>query len=204
MTIENSTFRLDAFSDGVFAIAITLLVLDIKLPSSMTVESNADFWLALGRIAPAMVAFVLSFGVILITWVNHHGFTKSVDKTSASFIFANGFLLMTIVVLPFPTSLLGEYVLTDHASPAVVLYNAIASAQGLAWVLLSTAALKNHLTKNETSAVQMHNNRRSGYVAFIVYGLLAIVALWIPLTSVIITSMSWIFWLIFGMKLKQE
>jgi uncharacterized membrane protein len=202
MVKENT--RLEAFCDGVFAIAITLLVIDIKLPASVIVHNTADVWLALGHIAPAVVAFALSFIVILITWVNHHAFLKLVDTSSVSFIYANGFLLLTVVFLPFPTSLMGEHVLTDHASPAVVLYDAAVAFQGLAWVFLSGAALKNQLTKNEQSRMQMHINRRSGYFAFMVYSLLAIFAFWFPLTAAVITAMTWIFWLIFGIKIKQE
>jgi len=195
---------LEAFCDGVFAIAITLLVIDIQLPSSITINTTADFWLALERIAPAIFAFALSFVVILITWVNHHACLKLTNKSCSSFIYANGFLLMTVVFIPFPTALMGEHVLTDHAAPAVVLYNAVVAIQGLAWVLLCGAALKNRLTKNEQSTMQMRVNRRNGYFAFMAYCLLAILASWFPLTIAILTSLTWIFWLVFGINIKYK
>ena len=204
MAEENANSRLEAFCDGVFAIALTLLIIDIRLPSSVTIDNTADFWLALKHIGPSIIAFVLSFIVILITWVNHHACLKLVNKSSPSFIYSNGLLLMTVVFVPFPTALMGEYILTDYAAPAVVLYDAVLAIQGVAWVFLCGAALKNELTKNGNSAMQMRVNRRNGYSAFIVYSLLAIIAFWFPLTVAIVTGLTWIFWLVFGINIKHE
>jgi len=130
-------FRLEAFCDGVFAIALTLLIIDVKIPSTEKINNTADFWLALKHMAPSIFAFGLSFTIILITWVNHHAGLKLVNKTSASFIYANGFLLLTVVFIPFPTSLMGEYILTDHASPVVILYDSTLALQAVGWILLT-------------------------------------------------------------------
>ena len=92
MSDSHSTARLEAFCDGVFAIAITLLVIDIKIPATAEVHDTAGLWHALHHILPSIFAFVLSFGVILITWINHHNHLKLVHKTSNSFLYANGFL----------------------------------------------------------------------------------------------------------------
>ena len=130
---------------------------------------TADFWLALKHIAPSILTFILSFTIILITWVNHHNSLKLVNKSSTTFIYANGFLLLSVVFLPFPTSLVGEYILTDHAAPAIILYNAVIVIQSFGWVLLCDTALKNHLTRNEKSTMQMEVNRKSGYYSAAVY-----------------------------------
>ncbi|MES1219383.1 MAG: TMEM175 family protein [Bacteroidota bacterium] len=204
MTETHSNVRLETFCDGVFAIALTLLIIDIKIPSTVEISSTNDFWNALRHTLPSISAFVLSFIVILITWVNHHACLKLVNKSSASFIYSNGFLLLTVVFVPFPTSLMGEHILTDHAAPAVFLYNAIIAMQGAAWILLCGAALKNHLTKNEKSNRLMQINRRNGYFAFVIYTLLAIISLWFPLTIAIVSSLTWIFWLIFGINIKSD
>ncbi len=140
----------------------------------------------------------------MITWVNHHACLKLVHKSSAAFIYSNGFLLLTVVFVPFPTSLMGEYLLTDHAGPAVFLYNAIIAVQGISWICLCGSAINGHLTKNEKSNAQMHTNRRNGYFAFVIYSLLAIMALWFPLTIAIISTLTWIFWLVFGIRIKES
>jgi uncharacterized membrane protein len=70
MTETSPNSRLEAFCDGVFAIALTLLIIDIKIPSTAVIHDTTDFWLALKHIAPSICAFLLSFTIILITWVN--------------------------------------------------------------------------------------------------------------------------------------
>ena len=109
--------RLEAFCDAVFAIALTLLIIDVRIPATTAIATSGDLWRALGHLLPSVFAFVLSFGIILITWVNHHEMMKLVDKSSAPFIYANGVLLLSVVFVPFPTALLGENLLTPHAAP---------------------------------------------------------------------------------------
>ena len=133
--------RLETFCDGVFAIALTLLVLDIKIPRADAVGTTRELWLALRHLVPSVLVFVLSFVIILITWVNHHAAFRLVNRSSAVFMFANGFLLLTVVIMPFPTALVGEYLLTDHAAPAVVIYNAVTAVQAAGWILLSGVAV---------------------------------------------------------------
>jgi uncharacterized membrane protein len=116
-----------------WCICNSINVIDIKIPSTIEINNTADFWLAIKHITPSIFAFVLSFIIILITWVNHHNSFTLINKSSPSFIYANGFLLLTLVFIPFSTSLLGEHILTAHASPAVFLYTAIIAIQGLAW-----------------------------------------------------------------------
>jgi uncharacterized membrane protein len=204
MSESNPIARLEAFCDAVFAIALTLLIIDVKIPSSTDIHSTKDFWLALRHISPSIYAFVLSFVVILITWVNHHSCLKLVNKSSASFIYANGFLLLTVVFVPFPTSLMGEFLLTDHSAPAVFLYNAVIALQGLSWIFLCGSAIGNHLYRNEKSNAQLKINRRNGYFAFTIYALLAVIALWFPVTVALISTLTWIFWLVFGINMKSE
>jgi len=204
MAETNPNSRLEAFCDGVFAIALTLLIIDIKIPSTIEINNTPDFWVALKHITPSILAFILSFIIILITWVNHHNSMKLMNKSSASFIYANGFLLLTVVFVPFPTSLIGEYISTDYAAPAVILYNSVLALQAIGWILLCQAALKNHLGKNEKSTRAIHKNGKFGYFAFILYSLCTIAAFWFPLTIAIITAVTWIFWLVHGINIKHE
>lgn len=204
MAEVNPNSRLEAFCDGVFAIAITLLILDIRLPSTASIDTTHDFWLALKDILPSVLAFLLSFIIILITWVNHHNALKLVNKSSASFIYANGFLLLAVVFIPFPTALLGEYLFTDHASPAVIIYVSTIALQSIGWILLSRVALRNHLYKDEHSAMTIRQNGGYGYFAFTIYFICAIIAFWYPLAVAIFTTLIWIYWLFLGIYMKPE
>ena len=203
MTNPHANARLEAFCDGVFAIALTLLILDVKLPSPASITSTAELWRALRHLAPSVFAFVLSFCIILITWVNHHAALKLVTRSSASFIYANGFLLLSVVAIPFTAGLLGSFLGTDRATPAVVLYNGVLGMTAIGWMLLSGAALRDRLTTDAAAAATVREARRRAYLAFGLYSLLAVTALWFPLSSAAVTTVTWLFWLVMSIRLKH-
>jgi len=203
MTRAGTSTRLEALCDGVFAIALTLLILDVRVTSPESIGSTAQLWRALQHLTPALFAFVLSFGIILITWVNHHAMLEMIDDSSAAFLYANGFLLLTVVSLPFPTGLLGDFLWTNHAAPAVVLYDAVLALQAIGWSLVSGVALKGQLTRDERATAKVREAKRNGYFAFALYAGLAVLAVWIPLVVAIATTVSWGFWLALGIRMKR-
>ncbi len=97
--------RLEAFSDGVLAIAITLLVLDIRVPHVEYAQLPA----ALHEILPNIFSYLVSFAIIGVYWVGHHYYFSWIKKTDGTFTWLNILLLLLISFIPFPTSLLGEY-----------------------------------------------------------------------------------------------
>jgi uncharacterized membrane protein len=204
MLESNPNARLETFCDGVFAIAMTLLIIDIKIPSGEAIKTSADLWQALEHLVPSVLAFLLSFVVILITWVNHHNGAKLIVRSSNSYIYANGFILLTVVFLPFPTALLGDSLFTEHAAPSVVLYVLALALQALSWVTVTSTVLKNKLEINEQAALAVRRNRMYGMSATLAYLILAAVANWFPITVMIITSVMWGFWMIHGIRLKMQ
>lgn len=132
------TNRLEAFSDGVFAIAITLLVLEIKVPSTEEALAVGGVYHALATRWPSYVGYVISFGTLGIMWANHHSIFRYIRRTDRTFLLINVFFLMCIAFLPFPTALLAEYL--PHAegrTEATVFYGGmltlIAAAYNLVW-----------------------------------------------------------------------
>jgi len=206
MQQENENTRLEAFSDGVFAIAITLLIIDIKIPSADQISNKQQLWITLNHLLPSIFAFLLSFITILITWVNHHEALKFVEKSSPPFVYANGLLLLTVVFVPFPTSMLGEFVLTDRASPAVMLYSSVFALQAFGWTLMCTAALKKSRPLINTSIGKRYarENLNRSYYAFALYSVCAILAYWFPLIIAIFVALTWILWLVIGINLKND
>jgi uncharacterized membrane protein len=99
--------RVEAFSDGVLTVAITLLVLEVKLPADL--KSDAAMWAALREILPMFVAWVVSFAFILTFWVSHHHFFISLKHVDSGLLWLNGLFLLCISITPFPTGLVGEY-----------------------------------------------------------------------------------------------
>jgi len=126
-----------------------------------------------------------------------------VSKRSVTFTYANGFLLLTLVFVPFPTSLFGEHLFTDHSAPAAILYDRTLALQAVAWILLCTAAVKNKLTKNESSKILMLRDRQFASFALALYSLCAIIAFWFPLLIGVITIITWIFWLVYGLSFRR-
>jgi len=103
-----ATSRLEAFSDGGFAIAMTLLVLALKVPPA--VPAGPPLWKALLQQWPAYLAFVTSFATVGIMWINHHLNFTLVRRTDHTLLVLNGLLLLGVTFLPFPTALVAAYV----------------------------------------------------------------------------------------------
>jgi uncharacterized membrane protein len=204
MEEPNANARLEALCDGVFAIAMTLLVIDLRAPNPESIHSVANLWDALRNIAPIIGAFLLSFTIIFITWANHHAVIRSIPRTSATFLFANGFLLLTVAFIPFPTALLGKFVLANSAAPAVVLYNAVLAAQAVAWILITRSALREGLAQDVDAQNSLRKNERNGYGAMVLYSLLSIIAVWLPTVVAILTTATWLFWLVLSLRSKHE
>jgi uncharacterized membrane protein len=99
------TNRLEAFSDGVFAIAITLLVLEIPVPEA----GEGGLWDALVDLWPSFVSYLVSFVVIGIIWVNHHGVIDHLARANRGVLFLNLLFLLWVAFIPFPTALLAEH-----------------------------------------------------------------------------------------------
>ncbi|HKX18443.1 MAG TPA: TMEM175 family protein [bacterium] len=116
--------RIEVFSDGVFAIACTLLILEFRVPHPGDISVPDALWPALKTIWPSFVGYVLSFGAILIAWAGHHRNFRLLIGSSKAFLYANGLLLLTITFIPFPTAVLAEYVTTPQANIAVMFYSA--------------------------------------------------------------------------------
>jgi uncharacterized membrane protein len=202
---ERVNARLETFCDGVFAIALTLLVIDLKIPVTTAIATSADLWRALGHLLPSVFAFLLSFGIIFISWVNHHEGMKLVDKSSHPFIYANGFLMLGVVFVPFPTALLGENLMTAHAAPAVVLYSASGALMGVGWALNAWTTLHPRpLTRNERATVRMRSAFRNAWFAIVFYTVCAIVAVWLPLVIAAVITVMWIYWVIYGIRSAGE
>jgi len=115
---EKETDRIEAFSDGVFSIAITLLVLDLKAP----LLEGGSLAQALARQWPSYLAFLTSFATILIMWVNHHHLFTLIRRSDGPLLFLNGMVLLTVTVVPFPTALLAEHFHHPQAGIAAAVY----------------------------------------------------------------------------------
>src|SRR5947209_16257589 len=129
---QRETARLEAFSDGVFAIAATILVLELrlqpleKLTTGGLIRAVLDQW-------PSYFAFALSFATILIMWINHHARMGLIERIDGLLMFANGFVLFMIATLSFPTALVAKYFPGPAAKRAGLLHAVFGPVTTCAW-----------------------------------------------------------------------
>ena len=140
--------RLEAFSDGVIAVAITLLVLDIKVPS----PESGSLGHELARQWPHYAAYAVSFATIGIIWVNHHWMISRLAQTDRTILLLNLLLLMFIGLLPFGTSLMSEYLRAEQGqSLAAAIYAGLFLLMSIAFSTLNRHILfrKAHLLSEQ-------------------------------------------------------
>jgi uncharacterized membrane protein len=204
MTENKSLTRLETFSDGVFAIAITLLILEIKVPPVDSVHSVKDLVMGLVHLWPSYFAFFYSFGGILIQWILHHNTFNHMNKTSRPFLYTNGFLLLTIVFFPFPTALLAEYINTAYAMPAIVFYGIASIVNSLAWFLFIRSINKPKRLLNDTFSREEYNKLKiSNRFAVVIYSSTTVLAIWFPYTALIISVALWVLWIYLSLIEKE-
>jgi uncharacterized membrane protein len=124
--------RLEAFSDGVFAVAITLLVLEINVPG------GENLWHQLKEEWPSFASFFVSFWVIGIIWVNHHGVIDHLKRADRGVLYLNLLVLMSVVLIPFATALMADHLKSgadEHVAAAVYAgaFVLMAVAFGVLW-----------------------------------------------------------------------
>ncbi len=142
-----NTQRLEAFSDGVFAIAITLLILEIKIPHLADLQKAGGLRPYLLSLWPSYVAYALSFFTIGVYWANHHYLFKLIRRTSHGFILVNVVLLMAVSFVPFPTAILGDlFPMIDVRPTAVSFYALTMALTGFCWNLTWLFAVNRRLT----------------------------------------------------------
>ena len=118
---DKETARIEAFSDGVFSIAITLLVLDIHVPSIEQADATGLLSQLL-HLWPNLLAFVASFFFILVMWINHHRLFTLIRRSDNNLLLLNGLLLFGVILVPFPTALVAEYLQHQDEATAVMVY----------------------------------------------------------------------------------
>ena len=193
------TGRLEAFSDGVFAIAITLLALELKVPhlDPNTVNPAEALAIALTAEWPSYFAFVTSFfTVLIICGVHHHIIFRLVQRTDALLLFANGFLLLIVSAVPFPTAVVAEYLRTPAAPAASALYAGVFVLISVAFYGLLMAAFRESVLDPRASQAEVDRLRRSYKLGPPSYLAATVAAPFSPWLSMGICTVLWIWWAI--------
>ena len=119
--------RIEAFSDGVFSIVLTLLVLDLRTPKLEFPNSSAELWQDLFTMRSQIFSFLLSFLFVIMLWVAHNIWFRTLERTDSVVLWVNNFFLLLVCFIPFPTSLIGSY---PGNSVAMIVF-------GTDWILIA-------------------------------------------------------------------
>jgi len=186
------TNRLEAFSDGVLAIAITVMVLEMKKPES------ADFE-ALKSVIPHFISYIISFVYVGIYWNNHHHLFHAVEKVNGSILWANLALLFCLSLLPFTTSWMSE---SYFASPPVFLYGINLLCCAVAYTVLENIAIKYHGKNSRISTIL--KNKTKELAAIAIYLSSIIFACYFPIISLIGYTIVALIWLIPDKRIEKQ
>ena len=199
-TRRHETARLEAFSDGVFAIAITILALDLRVPQLQEITSG-NLITAVLRSVASYFAFVLSFTSILIMWINHHARLALVERIDGLLMFGNGLLLMTIVALSYPTALVGEYLNTPAGKAAVATYGLVVLGMCAAWnIFLLSLRPERGLLKQGVPPELIASARRRVALGFVIYVVATGLALVNAYLGLSIIAAMWGFWAVIAYR----
>lgn len=190
-----TTDRLETFSDGVFAIAITLLVLELDVPS----DTHGDLWHALLGQWPSYLAYLVSFAVIGIIWVNHHGILALVARVDRPLLYLNLLLLLAVAGIPFPTALVAEHLQSPgiDARVATAVYGGWAVLVAVSfnlmwrWIVHDRSLIHDHI---DLAALRVNTRRFS--LGLVVYPLTIGIAFLSPIWALAVHGLLAIYYVV--------
>jgi uncharacterized membrane protein len=197
-----TTRRIEAFSDAVFAIAITLLALNLQVPELSPVTPDA---LAAELVAkwPTYLSFLLSFVTLLIAWVYHHRLLEAAKHVGTGLLFTNGILLLVVSAVPFPTALLGAYLTTPAASVVAAIYAGYIGVLNFTYNLLWWVVVRQQRSAHR-EGWRPPTSMILSYLAFPCYVVAVGIAFWSPVATLIICGTWWVVFTIMAPRLSAE
>ena len=184
--------RLEAFSDGVLAIILTIMVLELKVPHGVELKDILPLW-------GIFLSYILSFIFVIIYWNNHHHLFQAVKQINGKVMWANANLLFWLSLLPFVSGFMGE----NHFAPLpVLLYAIVTFMSGLAYNILISSLIKIHDKNSIINKADRESNK--GQISIILYFLAVCIAYFFPLISCGIFVIVAIMWFIPSKKIENE
>jgi uncharacterized membrane protein len=190
------TNRLEAFSDGVFAVAITLLILEINVPG------GENLWHQLKEEWPSFASFFVSFWVIGIIWANHHGVIDHIKQADLGVLYLNLFVLMSVVLIPFSTALMAEHLKSGADE------NVAAAVYAASFVLMAVSfgVLWEYITRHreklgvELTDEEVRTRSRSFQIGNPFYAIAVAVAFISPAAVLVIIGLLAVYYMVAGMR----
>jgi len=187
-----STNRLETFADGVFAIAATLLILNVDTQ----IGANAEIGTRLLHIWPSYAGYVVSFLTIGIIWANHHTVMNQIARVDRTFLMLSVLLLMSVAFIPFPTRLVAEHIRDDGARAATVTYGITMTSVAITFNAIWFYAVRGgRLLREDADEATVRGISRTYRPAPLLYLAITLVALVSPPTGAALFGAFALFWL---------
>ncbi|MVN22878.1 TMEM175 family protein [Mucilaginibacter arboris] len=201
--MEKDTARIETFSDGIFAVVITLLSIELGIDVSaiethhpLLTTSNSELLVYLLGSWTKVFAYVNSFAVVLLMWMAHHQIFKLLRTTNNKLIIINGLLLLIIAFVPFPTRTVGEFLLTNAQKVAILFYT------GYCLLVTLTSILFMHAVKSSNGILLLKNISEETvksisqglYVGTLLNAIVFMISFFAPIAALILNFCMWIFW----------
>jgi len=183
--------RLEAFSDGVIAVIITIMVLEMKPPHGASLDD-------LMGLVPTFLTYILSFVFVGIYWVNHHHFFHAVKKVTGGLLWANNHLLFWLSLIPFTTAWMGE---NHFTSWPVAIYGGNLLACAVAYTIMTVVVLKSHGPDSEIA--KAIGRDKKGRVSLLLYVISIPLAVYMPSLSCALFAMVALIWLVPDRRIER-
>ncbi|MEO6916549.1 MAG: TMEM175 family protein [Chitinophagaceae bacterium] len=193
--MEKKTARLEAFSDGIFSVAITLLAIEIGI-KEYEGATNLSLWQKIVQYWPEYFTYFNSFATVLLIWMGHHNIFKRIWKANRSIILLNGLVLLFVVLFPYPTKTVGAFIGTAAVNTAVAFYAGFTGLIVFCMLLLNLSIINNPqvISNPAKSLPWLRNQVRQQLLAILIYATAAILAFYSSAIALIITFLMWVFW----------
>ena len=195
--MEKQTGRLEAFSDGIFGVAITLLAIEIGIKEYQG-ATNQNLWQKIIENWPEYFTYFNSFATVLLIWMGHHKILNKIWKASHSIILLNGLVLLFVVLFPFPTRTVGAFIGTNAVDTAVSFYAGFTGMITISMLLLNLGILRDKkiIINPAKNLLWFQNMVRGQVIGIIVYAFAAIIAFYSAFIAMALTFGMWVYWAI--------
>ncbi len=203
--MEKKTARLEAFSDGIFGVAITLLAIEIGI-KEYDGATNLNLWQKIIDNWAEYFTYFNSFATVLLIWMGHHKIFNKIWKANHYIILLNGLVLLFVVLFPFPTKMVGEFIGTNAVNTAVSFYAGFTGIIVMCMFFLNLGILKNpkFIVNPEISIPWFKTQMKQQILAISVYFLASFLAFYSPTISLGLTFLMWVFWAIVTKDSDEE
>jgi len=195
---RKETLRVEAFSDGIFCVAITLLAIEISVEVKTNI-TNIELAKNLAALWPKYLAYLISFVNVLLAWMGHHSLFKNFRDADGFVMISNGILMMLVALVPFPTKMLGMFLNTAAFQSATIFYTGyfvlISAGFKLLWYAASRKRdlLVHDITNEQVN--QITRNENVGLLCNIAIFLIAFISPW---AALILSFIMWVYWMLPG------